>query len=207
MDGKFCLTWRKVSEINWTGVRGINFPTNISESKMSLPYHLQYALCTILSYGKEYSTHALTQVALCDFQNKATRKSPPWADFVSFSHCTTCVPACAILYHVTISSCKVPILYLLESPIRSNSFKALSVNRGLLSKKYMANPGIFAHHIPKPLTIRFFCLNGKQPRLLSLLVFLFVSLFQNQKTGEFGTRVFSRRLIHVSASSSDWFNS
>ena len=71
----------------------------------------------------------------------------------------------------------------------------------------MANPGIFAHHIPKPLTIRFFRLNGKQPRLLSLLVFLFVSLFQNQKTGEFGTRVFSRRLIHVSASSSDWFNS
>ena len=42
-------------------------------------------------------THAGEQVAQCDFQNNATRTSPPGPAFVWKSHCATCSPACAIL--------------------------------------------------------------------------------------------------------------
>ena len=49
-------------------------------------------------------THAGTQVALWDVQNKAAQGGLVRVTLF----CATCVPACVILYHVT-GSCKGPI--------------------------------------------------------------------------------------------------
>ena len=54
-------------------------------------------------------THAGEQDAQWDFQNNATRTSPPGPALFWKSHCTTNISACVILYHVT-GLCQGPII-------------------------------------------------------------------------------------------------
>ena len=77
-------------------------------------------------------THAGEQVAMCDFQNNATRTSPPGPAFVLAVPLRTCSPVCVILYHVT-GSCKELIATVPINPMLT-IFPTMGHNR-------LLNPG------------------------------------------------------------------